>query len=152
MLVSTPVYYKNGEKKKGKKKREKRLWWSTMKQMQVQLWPLWPPRADRLSFADARYCISLLKSSVTSRSSQRGNQKCWNNLRSSYTSSGFMQSWNLWSLQIGSCTCTEPVFWQPSWILSQTARVCNQQQANTSIEQLTSGGRCYKLWLWLVCR
>ena len=48
-------------------------------------------------------------------------QKRWNNPRSSYTSSGFIQSPNLRSLPVGFCTCTEPVFWRPSWISYQTA-------------------------------
>ena len=67
---------------------------------------------------DARYCKPSLNSSITSRHSRRGNQTRWNNPRSLCTSSGFIPSPNLQSLRVRLCTCTEPVFWRPSWSCS----------------------------------
>ena len=104
----TPVHYKNIKLKKKNK-----IWllilWSTMKHTQVQLWP--PTRADKLPFVDTRwrYCKSLI-SLITSRSSQSQcrNQKCSNNPKSLYTSSGFIHSqiYNLFEFQSSYvCVC-----------------------------------------------
>ena len=94
--------------KVGENNNNRTIWllWSTLKCMQVQLQAA--TRADRLPFVYARNCKSSLNSSITSRSSQRGNQKHWNNPRSLYMSNGFIQSQNLQSLWVGLCTCTKP--------------------------------------------
>ena len=90
-------------------KGSKEVQWNT----QIQIRP--PTRADELPFVDARYCKSL-NSLIASRTSRHPEkQKHWNNPRSSYTSSGFIQLPDLRSL-----TFTEPAFWQPSWISYQT--------------------------------
>ena len=105
---------------------------------------------SRLPFVDARYCKSSLNSSITSWGSWPKNLNRWNNPRSSRTSSGFIQSWNIQSLWVGLCMCTKPVFQWPSWISYQTAWVCTQWQANASTEQFTClwRGGWYKWGPW----
>ena len=71
------------EKKEKKWKKKKRL---REEQCTTQVQLRSPTRADELPFVDARYCKSSSNSSITSRSSRRGNQKRWNNPSSSYTS------------------------------------------------------------------
>ena len=84
---------------------------------QVQLLP--PTRADELPFVDARFCKPSLNSSITPRHSRSGNQKRWNNPRSLCTCP--VDLFRHQSLRVRLCTCTEPVFWRPSWISYQTA-------------------------------
>ena len=91
-----------------------------MKHTQVQLRP--PTRADELPFIDVRYCKSL-NSSIASRTSRRPKcktkRKRWTNPIIVHVQWFYChQIYDL--LRVGLCTCTEPVFWRPSWIPYQT--------------------------------